>query len=68
VDFFEDGCSSRVQQTATGQQFADESRQMGEFDREADLTGIGDHLITVTSDAQARYALQIEIVPKRDQL
>jgi hypothetical protein len=66
IDFFEDGCRSRVQETVTGKQFADEARQMGEFTRAADLTGIGDHLIEFTSDAQAHYLLQVEVTPKQD--
>lgn len=66
LNFYEDGCRSRVPITVTGQQFADEARQQGEFTREADLTGIGDHLIEFESDAQARYTLEVEVIPKRD--
>jgi len=67
LNFFEDGCRSRVQAQVTGKQFADEARQMGEFTREADLTGIGDHLIEFDSDAQAQYTLEVEVVAKQDQ-
>lgn len=67
LTFFEDGCRSRVQAQATGKEFADEARQMGEFTREADLTGIGDHLIEFDSDAQVQYSLEVEVVAKQDQ-
>lgn len=64
IDFFEAGCASRVQDTATGIDFTDEAERLGEFDRSADLDSIGDHLIQITSDAQAQYTLEVQVTPK----
>jgi hypothetical protein len=66
VDFFEGGCQARAEQVATGIDFADESERIGEFDRQADLTDLGDHLIQITSDAQASYTFEVEVIPKQN--
>jgi hypothetical protein len=64
IDFFEAGCGSRVQQVSTVTDFADESQRLGEYDRSADLDQLGDHLIQITSDAQANYSAEIVVTPK----
>ena len=66
VDFFEGGCQARIEQTATGIAFADEAERIGEFDRQADLADLGDHLIEITSDAQASYTFEIDVIPKQN--
>lgn len=63
--FYEDRCRSKTRIDATGKAFVAESQRSGEFVREADLLGEGDHLIEFESDAQARYTLKIEVLPKR---
>jgi len=65
INFYENGCANRVRLTATGQAFVGESDQFGEFVREADLYGIGDHLVSFESDTECIYALKVEINPKR---
>ena len=65
IDFFEDGCRSRIRQTISGQAFVGEQEQLGYVVRSADLTGVGDHLINFESDAQAEYLFTIEVVPDR---
>lgn len=67
INFFEDRCRSRVRESVSGRSFLGEAEQFGEFSREALLTGLGDHLIEITSDAQARYSLKVEITPTRGQ-
>ena len=66
VDFFEGGCQARVEQVATGIEFADEGERIGEFDRQADLADLGDHLVEITSDAQASYTFEVEVIPKQN--
>lgn len=64
LDFYEDGCKSRVRQEATGREFVQETEQVGWFSRSADLVGLGDHLIEVTSDAQAQFTMEVDVTPK----
>ena len=45
----------------------DFAEKVGEFSREAVLTGVGDHLVEVESDLQARYVLKVEVEPLRNQ-
>ena len=49
-----------------GRTALDSAEKFGEFSREADLTGVGDHLIDFTSDMQARYVLKVEVLPLRN--
>lgn len=65
LSFYETGCINRTRQAVAGQAFVGESTQVGEFIREADLSGVGDHLIALTSDAEARFTLKLDIISKR---
>jgi hypothetical protein len=63
--FFEDRCRSRIREEVIGQTFAGEIESIGAVTREADLSGLGDHLIEFQSDSKADFLLRVEIVPKR---
>lgn len=66
VTFHEEGCRARIRQSVSGRNALDMVEKQGEFSREADLTGEGDHLIEFSSDMQARYVLKVEVVPQRN--
>jgi hypothetical protein len=65
ISFFESGCVNRVRQAVTGQVFVGENNQLGEFIRDADLVGVGDHLISFTSDTDCRYQLKVDVEATR---
>jgi hypothetical protein len=65
ISFFETGCRDRVRQETTGTVFVGENDQLGEFMREADLFGRGDHLVNFTSDTDCRYTLKVDVEAKR---
>ncbi len=65
ISFFEDRCRSRVRESITGKTLGQEFERKGIVSRSADLVGVGDHLIEFESDAQARYLIKVEVVPKR---
>lgn len=65
LNFFETGCVDRVRITATGKAFVGEMDQFGEFVREADLTGVGDHLVSLQADTETSYTLKIDVIAKR---
>ncbi len=65
INFYEDQCRSRVRHTVTGRTFVGESEQVGYVAREADLAGVGDHLIEFTSDSRLTYAAKLEVIPDR---
>jgi hypothetical protein len=67
VTFHEEGCRGRIRQAVSGRTALDSAEKFGEFSREAELTGVGDHLIEVTSDMQARYVLKVEVDSLRGQ-
>jgi len=66
VTFHEEGCRARIRQSVSGRTALDTVEKQGEFSREADLTGVGDHLIEFSSDMQARYVMKVEVVPQRN--
>lgn len=66
VTFHEEGCRSRIRQSLSGRTALELMEKQGELTREADLTGVGDHLIEFSSDMQARYVLKVEVVPQRN--
>lgn len=66
VTFHEEGCRARTREAVNGRTALDSAEKFGEFSREADLTGVGDHLIEFTSDMQARYVLKVEVLPLRN--
>ncbi|HEX8699711.1 MAG TPA: hypothetical protein VF815_12785 [Myxococcaceae bacterium] len=65
MTFHEEGCRARIREPATGRTVLDFAEQVGEFSREAELTGAGDHLVEVESDLQGRYVLKVEVEPLR---
>lgn len=65
INFFEESCSSRVRVPVTGRTFVGEAEQRGFTARSADLSGIGDHLIDVESDARTKYLMKIDVLPLR---
>ncbi len=65
ISFFEDRCRARIREAIPGRTFVGEAQTHGFVTREADLTGIGDHLIELSSDAKASYLLKVEVLPKR---
>jgi hypothetical protein len=66
VTFHEEGCRARVRQPASGRTVLDFAEKVGEFSREAELTGVGDHLVEIDSDLQGRYVLKVEVEPLRN--
>ena len=67
IVWYEDGCKGRVREAITGRTFLSEAERFDGVTREAQLNGVGDHLIEFSSDAQARYVLKVDVVPKRQQ-
>ena len=65
INFNEDGCRARTRLTITGREFLGENEQKGYIKRSADLSGIGDHLISWESDARTTYAAKIDVLPLR---
>ncbi len=66
VTFHEEGCRARVRQALSGRNALELMEKQGELSREADLTGVGDHLIEFSSDMQARYVVKVDVVPLRN--
>ncbi len=65
ITLFEDGCRARVREAISGRTFLGEAERNGVVFREATLTGKGDHLIELQSDAQARYLVKVDVTPSR---
>ena len=65
VTFYEDKCRARIRTEITGRTFLGEAEKRGFVSRDADLTGVGDHLIEFESDARARYLMKIDVMPLR---
>ena len=66
VTFYEEGCRERIRLSVNGKTALDSAEKLGEFTREADLTGVGDHLVEFESDLQAHYVLKVEVQPLRN--
>ncbi|HZI14450.1 MAG TPA: hypothetical protein VE153_29050 [Myxococcus sp.] len=66
VQFHEEGCRTRTRQAVDGRTVLDSMEKFSEFTREADLTGVGDHLIEFESDMQARYVVKVDVTPLRN--
>ncbi|MFO0594145.1 MAG: hypothetical protein U0228_02540 [Myxococcaceae bacterium] len=64
-NFFETSCASRIRTEVTGRTLQGESEKIGWVQRKAELSGVGDHLIEVESDARTRYLLKIDVLPLR---
>jgi hypothetical protein len=65
INFHEDRCRARIRQALTGKALLGESEKTGIVKREADLSGIGDHLIEYESDARAAYMVKVDVLPTR---
>lgn len=65
VNFFEPSCSSRVRTEVTGRTLVGENEKIGWVSRKAELSGVGDHLIEVESDARTKYLMKIDVLPLR---
>jgi hypothetical protein len=65
INFFETSCSNRVRVPVSGRSFVGEAQQKGFVARSAELSGIGDHLIDVESDARTRYLMKVDVLPLR---
>jgi hypothetical protein len=65
INLFETSCSSRVRLALSGRAFVGEAEQKGFVSRKADLSGVGDHLIEVESDARTKYLLKLDVLPLR---
>ncbi|CAM3677456.1 hypothetical protein COSO111634_22715 [Corallococcus soli] len=67
VTVHEEGCRARQRQAATGRAALDQMEKFGEFTRQVDVTGVGDHLVEFDSDMQARYVVKVDVTPLRIQ-
>lgn len=65
LNFFEPSCSSRVRVELQGRALVGENEKLGWVSRKAELSGVGDHLIEVESDARTRYLMKIDVLPLR---
>ncbi len=65
INFFEDRCRSRTRLTLSGRSFVGENDTVGFVNREAELSGVGDHLIEFSSDIRAQYLLKVSVIPTR---
>jgi hypothetical protein len=65
LNFFEDRCRARTRVTISGRSFIGENDMVGFVKREAELSGIGDHLIEFSSDIRAQYILKVDVIPTR---
>ncbi len=65
VQFHEEGCRARIRRATEGRAVLDATERQGAFTQEAELTGVGDHLIEVESDMQARYLVKVDVTPLR---
>ncbi len=63
IDWWETGCTSSFPQTVTGNVFVGETQNLGIFTRQQGLTGKGDHLVTISSDATASFLLAVSVTP-----
>ncbi len=65
ITFHEDGCRARIREEISGRAFVGDAERQGQVSREATLHGVGDHLIQLESDAQARYLVKVDVEPTR---
>ncbi|QQR45735.1 hypothetical protein JKA73_06275 [Myxococcus xanthus] len=66
VQFHEEGCRARIRRATEGRAVLDVMERQGAFTEEAELTGVGDHLIEFESDMQARYIIKVDVTPLRN--
>ncbi len=65
INFFEDRCRARTRIAISGRSFVGENDTVGFVKREAELSGVGDHLIEFSSDVRAQYILKVDVIPTR---
>ena len=65
LNFFEEGCRARVRIELTGKELVAEAADQGFVTRQADLSGLGDHLVSFESTSKSRYLLKVDVVPQR---
>jgi hypothetical protein len=65
ITVYEEGCRARQRQSATGRLALDQMEKFGVFSRQANVTGVGDHLVEFDSDMQGRYVMKVEVTPLR---
>ncbi len=65
VTIYEDACRARTRTEIPGKTFVTEWEKTGVFSRSADVSGVGDHLIEVESDARTKYLLKVDVLPLR---
>ncbi len=63
ITWFETGCSASFPQTFPGNVFVGETQDQGVFTASQAVVGIGDHEVTIVSDATASFLLSVDIVP-----
>lgn len=64
-NFSELSCGARTRLPVAGRALVAENEKAGWVSRSADLTGVGDHLLELESDARARYLLKVDVLPLR---
>ena len=65
ITVHEEGCRARQRKASTGRAALDQMEKFGVFTQQADVTGVGDHLVEFDSDMQARYVVKVEVTPLR---
>jgi hypothetical protein len=65
ITFYEGSCTTPQRVEVTGNTFIGEAEKLGYVSRQANLMGVGDHLIQVESDARAKYLMKIDVLPLR---
>jgi hypothetical protein len=63
ITWFETGCTASFPQQTLGSVFVGESQQQGFFTASQAVVGVGDHEITIVSDATASFLFSVNVVP-----
>jgi hypothetical protein len=67
ITFWEGGCRANIPFVIAGQEFLQEAQTQGQFQQQANLVDIGDHLIQYQSDARTDYLVKVDTVAQRSQ-
>ncbi|NNB87164.1 hypothetical protein HJC10_35335 [Corallococcus exiguus] len=65
ITVHEEGCRARQRKASTGRAALDQMEKFAVFTQQADVTGVGDHLVEFDSDMQARYVVKVDVTPLR---
>ena len=65
ITWHEEACRARIREEVSGRTFVGEAQRYESVSREAELDGVGDHLIEFESDAQAEYLVKVDVTPRR---